>query len=153
MFYSSVLIIMHTNVFIMLAMLGNYHHYLIQGFFFFFSTLKTETPFLKYRVPLPLSVGIIYTFLHEWPQSRYLIHVKSYTLCPSMSALSHLKFSRFTGVIACPYQHLLFQPYIENAFSFSFFTYVHCTYRGFWKGVFVHVYMMLYHVVSLSCLP
>lgn len=48
--------------------------------FFVFSALKTETPFLKYRVPLPLSVGIIYTFLHEWPQSRYLIHVKSYTL-------------------------------------------------------------------------
>lgn len=42
MFYSSVLIIMHTNVFIMLAMLGNYHHYLIQGFFFWFFLFCTQ---------------------------------------------------------------------------------------------------------------
>lgn len=50
MFYSSVLITMHANVFIMLVMLCNYHHYLIQSFF---SALKTETPFLKQWVPSP----------------------------------------------------------------------------------------------------
>lgn len=55
MFYSSILITMYANVFIMLAMLGNYHHYLIQVVF---TALKAETPFLKHRVPRPPLVGI-----------------------------------------------------------------------------------------------
>lgn len=54
MFYSSVLIIMHTNVFIMPAMLGNYHHYLIQGgFFFFFFCTQNRNSFPEASGPTP----------------------------------------------------------------------------------------------------
>ena len=135
----------------MLAMLGNYHHYLIQVVF---TALKAETPFLKHRVPRPPLVGI--NNLHISPRMTLVqilytsdvIHYLSFHVCfISFKVLKiHWCYSMSSPTFALS---------TLSRKCFQFFSLRICSLYIPWilKRHFVHVYKMLYHVVSISCLP